>query len=547
MRKLFILALFAVFSLGFSSVTNADTSSYLTYDFGGGIPEGVTVEDEGEIDEFDDKTRIFTEDSNLFSLNFDIDLPADAIYEIEIKGLFGSERIGQGEGIFRYRTEYDGFGNQNPLPWGESVDTYRTVTEDYSDIDWNSFHIDFEGGSNESINEADYLDIEEVKVNKVFNVDHDEYVDDFSEGTDYDYIDSVSETSYMTEGYLENATVYFWDSEYGMIKAVDNGTAMDGFTYDTSTSPYEIEWTDQNGSAYLAYEDSGELNEGDIAIDGMDSYDQNSIYMVFHDESLNEEDEYEYPLSEYYYFKYVVDTDNMDMFEFDSVQPEIGNVDFITAERLRYAHIFIDDTLVVNGGVPTENEINDDGEVLNVYENHTYPQDSDPYKGAYRIYDDSLSISAIPEIDIVYEGAGAYEKGDLSYYNIDFDDGQSESVVEVYIPHEGSSIPIEDGGGGITDPDDENPNAPDGLQGLLASVGLWNNASIFLIFSLLIIIVNIFLVYKNIKGLGVIIVDLLIYGLFAFMGLLTLVHHMLIVGTIIFAFIVVMKGGLSNE
>lgn len=547
MKKLFILFLFSIMFLGASSITHADTSPYLTYDFGDGIPEGVTVENEGKIEELEDKTRIFTEESDMFSLNFDVDLPADAIYEVELNGVYGSERVGEGNGTFRYRTEYEGFGNQNPLPWGENLDGFRTVTEDYSDIDWNSFHIDFEGGSNESINEADYLDIEEVKINKIFNIEHDEYLDDFDSGTDYEYTDSLSESEYMTESYLENATVYFWDSEYGMIKAVDSGSPMEGFNYDTSESPYEIEWSDQDGKAYLAHEDSGGLNKGDVAIDGMDSYDQNTLYMVFHDESLNEEDEYDYPLSEYYYYKYVVDTDNMKDSNYDSVQPEVGNTDFMTAERLKYAHIFIDDTQIISGGIPTDNEINDADDVLSAYKNQTYDSDSYPYRGKYSIYEQELDLGNGPQIDIIYDGASSYNIGDLGYYNIDFDDGQSESVVEVYLPHEGSSIPVEDGDGGITDPEESNPDAPEGLQALLSSAGLWNNASIFLIFSLLIIIVNVFLVYKNIRGLSLLIVDLLIYGLFAFMGLLTLVHHMLIVGTIIFGFIFTMKGGISNE
>lgn len=556
MRKLFVALIFA-FLIVLTGVTSnsvrleANALTVQTFDFSEGIPEGWSVQNESDVEVVDGKTRIYVDGNDYedrIKLENDINFEK-GYYELNIHGLYASDSYGDAHDLDTVKYLDNGDETISDARVGETYDKYIGLMS-HPDNDIDKIGIEYRGGQELPYQGAtdyvsDYIELEKVVIKKIINVSYHDTITNIDADMTPRAIDDPLE---MTSENLENASIYLADYESddsiftgGWFKGVSYGTAQSGFTYQHNDPIYDLEWTDESGNLYFSYDTYYDAEQGEVLADGLDSYPYKAS-IFFHDESLNEEEEYDYPLSEYYYFKYVVDTDNMDPFNFESVQPEIGNVDYFTDDKLRYAHILVDDTLVVNGGVPTENEINDSGDVLDAYENSKNDSSSDPYKSAYRIYDNSLSISSPPEINLIYEEGSSYEKGDLGYYNIDFDDGQSESVVEIYLPYEGSNIPVE-GGGGIDDPSEENPNAPEGLQSLLSSFGFWNNAGIFLLFAFFIILVNTFLVYKNIRGMAIVVSDLLIYGLFAFMGLLSLVHHMIIIGVFLFAFIMIMKGG----
>lgn len=250
--------------------------------------------------------------------------------------------------------------------------------------------------------------------------------------------------------------------------------------------------------------------------------------------------DYHYDLDDYYFLQYEVSQDEINSGDF--VSPTYGNPDYVTDRRLAKSNVVVEnegsgeETHIFSRGTVYDDSFNEADNFVNTYEITNWQMILENDDGVY------------PEfISFVYHGEynPSAETGDIRVQNIDLDTDDDTMNVYLYVPKEESS------GIGVEDPDQElapeGDNIPEGLPQVLTYFGLWNFAGIMALFAFIIITVNVALVFMGVKNMGLIMVDVMIYGLFAFMGLLMLVHHIIIVSAFILTFVVVMKGGGAVE
>lgn len=345
-----------------------------------------------------------------------------------------------------------------------------------------------------------------------------EFYIDYFQFTDY----VVSDPSPQMEWLYEDGST--WDTH-----------ALDNLMEDTTITPEEFggENHPTEGTIAITWKGGTNYTTGDTDYFEVSFFEMN---MVEGSSSFD----YHYDLDDYYFLQYDVSQDDIDMGDF--VEPTYGNPDYVTDRRLAKSNVVVE-----NDGSGLETHIFKRGSVYNDSFN-----EADNFVDTYEITDWQMILEnetgVYPEfISFIYYGDynPSAETGDIRVQNIDLDTDDDTMKVYLYIPRE------ESGGIGPIDPDDDfasdDSNVPEGLPELLSYFGLWNFAGIMALFAFVVVTVNVALVFMGIKNMGLIIIDLMIYGLFAFMGLLMLVHHIIIISAFIFTALIIMKGGGAVE
>lgn len=541
MKKKLLIAvtlLLTLFVAGYTQETQA-FSTFYEADFGDGVPDDWTLENAGSISSDGTATEIRTNNKGEeFSLYSDVSLP-EGFYEISINGWYGSDTYDTDDTALDYiytLEEHSEIGNAQTK---HEHETFTFFTGQYEDARLERLELKYEGNYNTtrgSEGVGDFMQIESVEIKRVTNVESIDYLRDFEGGIDTT-VRSIDEPSTMTEENLENASVYGTKSMYGADKLVEKGEAMQGETYEKGDNAYEASWSDEGGSIFMSFAEYYDTEQGDVVMDDMDDYPYD-MYLLFHDESLEEDEEYDYPLSDFYFLQYEISQDNIDGREF--VEPSVGNPENVTGRGLYKSHIVIE-----NEGSGNKTEIYDMNEVVDEHFN-----EADNFVNQSSLTEQQLLLEndegRFPEtFSFIYKGDSNMDKGDLAVQNVDLDSEDDTMFVNLYIPkgEEGSITP--------QDPDSNlSPNedkVPEGMPQVLSYFGLWNFAGVMALFASIIITVNVALVFMGVKNMGLVVVDLLIYGLFAYMGLLMTVHHLIIVSTFLFVFILIMKGGGAVE
>lgn len=539
-KKLLIVAtlLLTLFMSGYTQEAQA-FSTFYEADFGDGVPDDWTVENAGSRSSDGTATEIRTNNKGeAFNLYSDVSLP-EGFYEITINGWYGSDTYDTDETSLDHIARYEDFSEVGNAQTKHEHESFTFFSGQYTDQKLERLEFEYEGNYNTtrgSEGVGDFMRIESVEINRVTNVDSINYLSDFEGGIDTT-VRSIDEPSTMTEENLENATVYGAKDNYGADKLVEKGEAVQGETYEKGDNAYEASWSDEGGSIFMSFSEYYDTEQGDVVMDNMDDYPYD-MYVLFHDESLEEDEEFDYPLSEFYLLQYEISQDNIDSLDF--VEPSVGNPENVTGRGLYKSRIVIE-----NEGSETKTEIYDMNEVVDEPFN-----EADNFVNQSSLTEQQLLLEndegRFPEtFSFIYKGDSNVDKGDLGVRNVDLDSEDDTMFVNLYIPKgEGGSIAPQDPDSDLSPNED---SVPEGMPQLLSYFGLWNFAGVMALFAVIIIVSNVGLVFMNVKNMGLVVVDVLIYGLFAYMGLLMVVHHLIIVSTFLLVFILIMKGGGAVE
>lgn len=359
-----------------------------------------------------------------------------------------------------------------------------------------------------------------------------------------------SEISYEYSAPDADYEFYIGDFEFTDIIASDPNPSLqwrdieDDGIYDS----YDLDMVTEDKTIPSSDFGEGLPSEGKIAITwtgdanyttGLNDYFEVSYFEMNMIEGSSDFD-YHYDRDDYYFLQYDITQDQIDSGDF--VAPTYGTPEYVTDRRLAKSNIVVE-----NEGSGKETHIFKRGSVYNESFN-----EADNFVDIYEITNWQMILEndagLYPEfISFIYHGDynPSGETGDIRVQNIDLDTSDDTMHVYLYLPKEESDGIGPDVPDGEFMPDES--NVPDGLPQLLTYFGLWNFAGIMALFAFVIILANVSLVFMGVKNMGLVMVDLMIYGLFAFMGLLMLVHHIIIISAFILTFVLIMKGGGAVE
>lgn len=535
MKKILLMLMVGVLFIISPTSTQAQSGNLINGDFSNGIPDGWEVSNSSGSEQFDGFTRVYNDSSaDPTELLYEASLP-DGVYKLSFEELYASEQFDSNDLNIQILAEDMSIIHNFDYDYERGEADYILDIDEDDAAGENPFgyiKIQFDGGYRSSPTEYDYLDIGDISLERYSDVS---YMDTVTLNGDMDAdIATVDDPTQFTTENLSNASVFLQDQNNAYREVVDKGSATTDWTYTEESTSYDaVQSSDEEIN--LHFDEYYDTSQGDVTVQNFADYPVEVTVLMHDAETI--EDEYAYPLEDYYYYEWTVTEDESAYEEY--IAPTYGPTSFFEDDRLDYAHIFVEDVKVLEDGYPTENTVNDAGQVF------------DEYNKVTRIYElvqsdwDGLGTPALSFVHTEWVSGDDNPKvGDLRVIAYDFDSGQTEVTVTMYLPKE-----TEDVNRPLPGEDEEIPGGTDGsdenIRGVLAVFNMDNTPGYIVFASLTLLLANVLLALTKISGMAYPVVNIGILGLLYFGGFIP-IWVMLTLSFVIALMMIGLRGGMQR-